>query len=90
LHSPRCNALLLEVAPGMSIIVKLLCTLRRRRPPEHDRVPAAPAHVPSSSVLLGMGQSSVLMVIQLVATTAHIAKPTWTFPRALPQTPERR
>ena len=50
----------------MRIIVKQLCTLRRRRPPEHDRVRANPAHVPPSSVLLGMVQSFVLMVIQLV------------------------
>ena len=77
MHSPRCNALPLAVAPGMRIIVKQLCTLRRRRPPEHDQVPANPVHDPSSSMLLGMAQSFVLMVIQLVATTARIVKLTW-------------
>jgi hypothetical protein len=61
----------------MRIIVKQLCTLRRRRPPEHDRVRANPAHVPPSRVILGMVQSFVLMVIQLVATTARIVKLTW-------------
>ena len=89
MRSPRCNALLLVVAPGMSIIVKQLCTLRRRRLPEHELAPATPAHVPPSSVLPGMGQSSVHMVIQLVATTARTARRTWIVLRVLPQTPER-
>jgi hypothetical protein len=58
----------------MRIIVKQLCTLRLRRLPEHDRVPAIPAHAPPSRALLGLVQRFVLMVIQLVATTARTAK----------------
>ena len=74
----------------MSIIVKQPYTLRHQLPLEPDQVPATPTHVPPSSVLLGMVQSFVVTVIQLVNTIARTVKLTWIGLRTLALTPERR